>query len=326
MRAFACLFVVLMAGLVFADEETALPQQYLQEQEFFEGHWIGEGNIGDDAARIEFRARWAPGKHALVIHGTTRRGGKNAKPVHWSLLSGCEGETMVDCSFGSDGDTSVTRWSTKSPKQQDGVETRCEDGEECTVDCRAVKDGKDKWTYTSKTSDGKSIKIEYHRVDDLEASKDDSLWQNFSKRLTGEWEGTGTLGQDLEELGLSKGDSFDYQVDWTPKVDGRVLTGEGKFKVASRDYAADVALIVCWDPTKGKIRLLAVWSGGLVEEALLSRQGGDAFFGTLSGTFPGRETVQGPIRWELPEGGPGVIKFIGGPRKGDTLSTWNRKQ
>jgi len=326
MRTLACLLTLLMTGIVFAADESPFPGHYVQEQEFFAGHWIGEGNIGDDPARIEFRARWAPGNHALVLHGTTRLGGNTAKPVPWTLLSGCQGDTMVDCSFGADGDTSITRWTTKSPDRQDGVDARCEDGKHYEAQCQAVKEGKDKWTFTSTTSDGKPIKMAYQRVNDAEASKDDSLWREFSKRLAGKWDGSGTISQDLEEFGLSKGDRFDYQIEWMPKLDGRMLAGEGKFKVANRDYTAEVSLIACWDPAKGQVRSLAIWSGGLVEEGFLSRRNGDVFFGTFTGTFPGREPVQGPIRWELPEDGPGAIKFVGGPRKGDILSTWKRKQ
>lgn len=328
MRAFACLSVVLLTGLVFADDEAALPQHYLQEQGFFEGHWIGEGNIGDDAARTEFRAKWTPGKQALVIHGTTRRGDADAKPVQWTILSGFDSESqqMVDCFFGSDGSKAVTRWTTKSPNQQDGVETSHADGKEYDTDCKALKDGDDKWTFTSTTPDGKPVEIVYERVNDLEAGKDASLWKEHCRRLAGSWEGTGTMGQDLEEFDLKKGDHFTYQMELTPDMDGRVLTGQGQFEVASRDKIFDVRLLSGWDPEIAKIRVLAMWSGGLVEELVYSRRSGDTFFGTYAATFPGRETTRERIRSRHPDADTRVIEFVSGPRKGETLSTWKRKK
>ena len=55
MRRVACLLPVLMVAFASAADESPFPKAYLQDQEFFEGHWIGEGHIGDQPAWIEFR-------------------------------------------------------------------------------------------------------------------------------------------------------------------------------------------------------------------------------------------------------------------------------
>lgn len=169
MRVLAAAIALFTAGAALGAEKPALPERYLQDQAFFAGHWRGTGNIGDDQATIEFTGRWAPGKHCLVLHGTTSIAGK--PPVKWSLLSGCDGKTeeMVDCSFGADGTWSVTRWKSLSADEQQGTETGIRDGESYSLECRAIKHGRDAWSYTSTTPDGKPVKIEYQRVTDKEA-------------------------------------------------------------------------------------------------------------------------------------------------------------
>ena len=166
MRVIAALFSVVLAGVSFGADGEVFPNSYIQEQTHFQGNWIGEGNIGDDAVTIKFTARWVPGKQGLLIQGSTRRNQGAAKPVQWTLLSGCDVSTkeMVDCSFASDGGSAVTRWKTLSADEQSGKETGIQDGKPYSVDCKAVKKGPDHWTFSSTTADGKPVKIEYRRA------------------------------------------------------------------------------------------------------------------------------------------------------------------
>jgi hypothetical protein len=233
---------------------------------------------------------------------------------------------MVDCSFSSDGGASITRWTTKSPEKQEGTDTRWEDGKQYEAQCEAVKEGRNRWTFISTTAEGKPIKMVYDRIDDLEGSSDDSMWQDYRDRLAGSWDGTGTIGSDLEEFGLKRGDRFVFHIDWSPEADGRALTGIGKFSVPSRDHTADVRLLSGWDPEKQQIRLLALWSGGLLEEIALNRGEGDSFFGVYAATFPGRETSRQAIRCTFTDADTEEMIFLDGPRKGEALSTWKRTQ
>jgi hypothetical protein len=166
MKMLAALVSVVLGGVSFAAEAKVFPSSYIQEQTYFEGNWIGEGSIGDDAVTIKFTARWVPGRQGLLLQGSTRRNEGAAKAVRWTLLSGCDVSTkeMVDCSFSSDGGSSVTRWRVLSASEQAGKETGIQDGKPYTVDCKAVKKGPEHWTYSSTTMDGKPVKIEYRRV------------------------------------------------------------------------------------------------------------------------------------------------------------------
>ena len=166
MRLLAAVVLVVLGGASFAAEAEVFPSSYIQEQTYFQGNWIGEGNIGDDAVTIKFLARWVPGKQGVLIQGSTRRSQGTAKPVQWTLLSGCDVSTkeMVDCSFASDGGFSVTRWKSDSADEQAGRETGIQEGKPYNVECKAVKKGPDHWTFTGTTADGKPIKIEYRRV------------------------------------------------------------------------------------------------------------------------------------------------------------------
>jgi hypothetical protein len=165
MKALAGFVAVIWCGILFAAEGPVLPARYLEDQTYFEGNWIGEGNIGDATVVIKFTASWVPGKHSLILHGTTRRGKGAKEVVEWTLLSGCDVSTqeMVDCSFGSDGTSSVTRWKSLSADEQVGKESGIQDGKPYSVECKAVKKGSDRWTFSSTTVDGKPLKIEYRR-------------------------------------------------------------------------------------------------------------------------------------------------------------------
>ncbi len=164
MRLTFAILALSLATTAIAAEDSVFPKQYLEEQEFFAGQWTGTGVAGDDAEKTVFRARWAPGKHCLVLQGVTRR--KNQEPVKWSILSGCDIATgeMVDYYFDANGVSCVTRWKTISKTEQVGTEIGIQDGKPYSVECKAVKHGPDAWTFLSKTLDGKDIEVEYKRV------------------------------------------------------------------------------------------------------------------------------------------------------------------
>lgn len=166
MRMIAALALVVLGGVSVAAEADVFPSRYMEDQTYFEGSWVGEGNIGDDAVTIRFRARWIPGKHGLAIHGSTLRNDGSSKAVRWTILSGCDVSTgeMVDCFFAANGTSSVTRWKSLSADEQTGKETGIQDGKPFTAECKAVKKGPDHWTYSSATTDGHPVKIEYRRA------------------------------------------------------------------------------------------------------------------------------------------------------------------
>ncbi|MHB8897517.1 MAG: hypothetical protein ACYC6Y_02080 [Thermoguttaceae bacterium] len=164
MRFLAATILFFLAASALAAEKPALPAAYLQEQSPFAGRWRGTGTSGDDQVTTEFNARWVPGKHCLILHGTTRKG--KQPPVQWSILSGCDASTgeMIDCCFGTDGFSSVTRWKSVTESEQTGTETGLDHGKPFSVPCKAVKHGPDAWTFSSTNLEGKPVVIEYKRV------------------------------------------------------------------------------------------------------------------------------------------------------------------
>jgi hypothetical protein len=156
------------------------------------------------------------------------------------------------------------------------------------------------------------------------ASGEDALWQAFRDASAGTWDGKGAIASDLTELGLSKGDLFEYHLTWTPDLKGKTLLGAGPFRVAAKDFTAEARALCGWDPETWQVRLLAFWSGGLVEELLLSRQDGTAFFGTYIAKVPGEVTRREPICIDFPDQDHYVITFTRAPRKGEVLSSFTR--
>lgn len=79
-----------------------------------------------------------------------------------------------------------------------------------------------------------------------------------------------------------------------------------------------------WDPETRQVRFLAVWSGALVEEIVLSREKGPAFFVTYTAKSPGSETLRVRIRLKYDTPDSFVYTFADGPNKGKELSRWTR--
>ena len=142
----------------------------------------------------------------------------------------------------------------------------------------------------------------------------------------GTWNGGGTLGDDDKTLGLAKGDRFEYRITWRPDLDGRILVGEGDFRVAGKNYASKSRLVASWDPDAGNVRLVAIWSSGCVEEGVYQRKQGTAFVGTYIGKGPGVPTFRARLSSDFPDADSNVLTFLDGPRKGETLSSFKREK
>jgi hypothetical protein len=81
-----------------------------------------------------------------------------------------------------------------------------------------------------------------------------------------------------------------------------------------------------WDPAARKVRFLAVWSGGLIEEIALQRKQGTSYFGTYTAKSPAQPTLQARIRLDFPTPDSYVFTILDGPHKGKELSRWKRAQ
>jgi hypothetical protein len=325
MRVLSSLMVAVLCGAAWSAEPTGLPAEYIAEQEFFVGQWRGSGHVGDDEVTIELTARWAPGKHALMIQGKTTRSGQ--RPERWSLLSGCDASTgdMVDVSFGVHGSMFETRWKTVSETKQVGTEKGIQDGNVLTVQCEAVKHGPDAWTYSSTTGDGKPIKIEYRRMDGLGVPAG-SLWEAYRTVATGTWKGEGTITRDNAKTGTHPRGSFrsylvpDTGTGW-PRGFWQCHV-RGHRQAASLDYTR---ILAGWDPDRQQIRFICQWSSGLLEEIILTNQRGQVFLGTYTAKLDGLPTHSARMSVDYTDRDSCVLTFLDGPNKGKVLSTWRRQ-
>ncbi|MHB0958897.1 MAG: hypothetical protein ACYC0X_14865 [Pirellulaceae bacterium] len=57
----------------------------------------------------------------------------------------------------------MTRWKSLSADEQVGKESGIHEGKPYSVECKAVKEGADHWTFSSTTVDGKPLTIKYRR-------------------------------------------------------------------------------------------------------------------------------------------------------------------
>jgi len=158
--------VLLSVVSVFGEEKPGVPEDYLKEQEYFAGNWIGKGRTGDDPMQVRMSSRWALGKHCLIFTGATRTKGEQ-KLQHWTFVSGWDAKTksILDAGFNSNGDSFTTRWTVKSPEEQEGDQTDIVGGKEFKSKAKVLKKGPASFIFIGETHDGKEVEILYKKVE-----------------------------------------------------------------------------------------------------------------------------------------------------------------
>ena len=160
-------------------------------------------------------------------------------------------------------------------------------------------------------------KLTYERA----ATTKDDLWKAYRDVAAGSWDGAGALVHEIKESGLSQGDKFRAHFTLRAEMDGTALVGESDFQMLDKPPAWKNRVMVGWDPAARQVRFLAFWSGGLVEEIILSGRNGNTFVGTYSAKHPGREPEEAGIRMDYTDADSCVITFLDGPFQGKELSS-----
>jgi hypothetical protein len=144
------------------------------------------------------------------------------------------------------------------------------------------------------------------------------LWREFVSVATGMWDGAGELADDDPAQGLVKGDRFEYRLHVTSELDGQAVGGEGVFQVPARSHVQHVRLLGGWDPNAQQIRYSAYWSGGLVEEIVLTKREGTVFHGYHHACSPGVPAHRREILADFTDGRSATFSLV----DGTVLSTW----
>lgn len=332
------LFTMLVAGTLITGARAEDSNVPLESLSWIIGQWEGEfilpegvpeiGPAGSTVKHVE-TWRWLMGKKFIALSIRDEIGGKVVSTGHEYIGVDPGTGKLAHWFFGSAGGRGQGHWT----RQEDcwmlhwqGFDAR---GDRVAGTSDQIRIDADTYIWHMR-----DIAVDGQRVPDWPkvtlvrkksaAMGDDALWQAYRDASEGSWVGHGTLGRDLPELGLAQGDNFEYRLTWKSDLGGKAQLGSGPFHIAAKDYTAEARALTGWDPATGRVRLLAFWSGGLVEEILLSHQQGNAFVGTYLVAVPGAESTRDPIRIEFPDADHYVVKFVGGPRKGEVLCSFTR--
>ncbi|MGI6418834.1 MAG: hypothetical protein ACOX1P_24565 [Thermoguttaceae bacterium] len=335
-RTFTYLFGLLfLGGAVLAYGGQFSPDyEHLKPLEWQIGDWVTEFQATSDAGpfkkgdkvTVNASIRWSPERSFLVNNSSSEVNGKKVVTGLEINFWNREKSIISHSHYGTFGSGQGV-WTKVGDKAE--LEWTIE-GQHGTFKGKSyLTRGDDSWEWQIKeqTQNGERIPVmpltTFRRKTGAPAGE---LWQAFQEAVVGTWNGKGLLGSDDKTLGLSKGDPFEYRITWRPDLEGRILVGEGEFRVVGKAYADKSRLFAGWDPDAGNVRLTAFWSSGLVEEGTYQRKQGTAFLGTYTEKTPGGQTRRARLSSDFPDANTNVLKLLDGPRKGETLSSFKREK
>jgi hypothetical protein len=318
-----------------ADDDGGSPQ--LEDLAWLIGDWEGEfalpeGNpIGPAGAHVVSRNsfRWTLGKKFISLIIRDKIDGKPGSTGHEFMGHDNQTDSLGHWFFGSRGYHGSGQWSRNGDKWFLTWKSHEPNGKyyEGVSDHVAVDANTFTWQMRDITENGKPVpdwpKVTYRRRQPV-ASEDDGLWQAYRAAAVGTWNGAGALIQDFPELDISEGDKFKAQLAIESELDGMALVGTTYFEMLDKPFTAQARALAGWDPDTRQVRVLAVWSGALVEEIILDRKRRSSFLGTYIAKSPGSPTLRARIRMRFDTPDSYVITFLGGPLKGKELSRWKR--
>jgi hypothetical protein len=217
-----------------------------------------------------------------------------------------------------DGDSWAIKWRSLEPggKVYDGV------GDHIQIDADTYE-----WQIRDFKENGKAIddwpKVTFRRKLGIAADEDD-LWQAYRDASVGTWLGESEVLRDDPGTGLSKGDKFKMLITEVSALGGMAIVGESKFEVPEKSYTSDSRWLTGWDPDTRQARLLAIWSGGEVEELVIARHRGKIFYGTYSSKKAGQATFRARISVDYETPDTCVLTLLDGPQKGQELNRFKR--
>jgi hypothetical protein len=296
-----------VTGLSFAADVEKTTSVELEDLTWLIGEWKGEYNLPEG-----FPELGPAGAHVVSTNSFRRTLGELGR---WFFGSrGFHGSGI----WSRTGDVWSIKWQSFEPddKKIEGVSDHVRiDADTFTWQMRDIKEN------------GKDIpdwpKVTYRRKLAAPPGEND-LWMAYRAAAAGNWNGTGALIQAFPDLGLDKGDKFRMQFSLEPQLDGKALVGKTEFEMLDGPFKAQCRVLAGWDPDTRQVRVLAFWSGGLVEEIVLVRQRGTAFYGTYTAKSPSSRTLRGRICQDFDTPDSYVFTFLDGALEGQTLSSFER--
>lgn len=328
---------VLLVGLSTAADGAQPPSDYkhLKPMEWLIGDWCGEFTLPYDLKplkegdRVDYLVsfRWIMNRSYIVMDGYMLKDDQRVQDSH-EIIAWDRDEMKLVHWFCGDYGIGVGQWSDagKAPRLRWSSGEK-EDRVEATAYMEQTGPETHTWQVREITLGGKEVpdwpKVTFQRRTGVPAA---DLWNAWRKACEGSWLGEGTIGRDLKDLGLAKGDRFTYRLIQKPDAEGTCVVSEGEFRLVGKEVTSKVRALDYWDPDSRQIRSIGAWTSGLVEEITIQRRDQTAFLGTYVAKSPGGAIERARIRFDYPDPDSTVLTFLDGPRKGEVLSSWKREK
>ena len=168
-----CLSVLLVAvalaflgKTVLAQETAGIPDDILNELDYFAGTWETEGKVGETQQTGRFTCRWArtDDKKVCLIGRFSYKTGDEVRSgvtlIGWNAAMRC----IEDRGFDANGGCGRLLWTVKSPTEWHGEVIMVEKGKEVSSKATLVKTGSSEIVMESKTEDGVASRWVFRRV------------------------------------------------------------------------------------------------------------------------------------------------------------------
>lgn len=330
------LFCLLFLGWAVSAQgaEPSAAYEHLKPLEWEIGDWVSEYQSAADSGPIKkgdtvtvhFSIRWSPDRSFFVNNSSSEVNGKKVATALEIISWDYEKSVVRHAYYGTwgtgqgiwtkVGDRPEIEWTIQGPYgtfQGKSYSTRGADSWE--------------WQIKDQTRNGEKMTdmplATFRRKTGVPPGE---LWQAYREAAVGAWSGEGVIPGDFGSLPIAKGDRFAMQFTLKPDLDGKVAVGETDFHLVNKTFTSKCRVLAGWDPDTQQVRFTALWSGDLVEEIVITGKKGSSFLGTYTAKLPGTATSRSRISIDFPDKDHYAIKFLDGPYKGETISSFTRVQ
>jgi hypothetical protein len=156
---------------------------------------------------------------------------------------------------------------------------------------------------------------------------DQSLWENFTKLIVGEWQGNGTILTEGDGGPLKRGDKFTLRASYRATASGRAILGTQVLTpVDHPENSFDCTVTFGWNPASQSIDVHAYWAEGAVEQIALREQQENDFLGTYTILLPTGKSDRVDVIVKTFGNDKFAWTFASGPDAGTALVTNERVQ
>ena len=148
-----CAFVITASTLLGQAEATqsAMPDNVRKELDFFVGQWSVEGEIGGEAFKGRWSARWSHHKHCLLVSSDFTLGDERVYASGFSGWNAAD-QQLVTMTLFSNGVLEDIRYKSVSPGQLKGIYTVSTGEGPTQSECVVRTESPDEWTFESSVS------------------------------------------------------------------------------------------------------------------------------------------------------------------------------